>query len=118
MISQIIKNLLLDHDKLVELAKESFKEADQDGSGEIDVDELKDVLIKLTLLFKKEPPSEEDILDIIYEYDENGDGQFDLNSYYFIFKDILTAIMNVNARLEKEKREKEEKEGGDEKKEK
>ena len=37
MMAQVIKEILLDQNKLIQLAQESFKEADEDNSGEIDL---------------------------------------------------------------------------------
>ena len=37
MMAQVIKEILLDQKKLLELTSESFREADLDNSGEIDL---------------------------------------------------------------------------------
>ena len=104
MIAQVIKEILLDQNKLINLAQESFKEADEDNSGEIDIYELKNVLLKFTSMFTKDPLTEEDIEDIIANYDVHEKGCLDFNEYFLLIKDILYAILevNVNSSLAKE----------------
>ena len=104
MIAQVIKEILLDQNKLIDLAQESFKEADEDNSGEIDIYELKNVLLKFTSMFTKDPLTEEDIEDIIANYDVHEKGCLDFNEYFLLIKDILYAILevNVNSSLAKE----------------
>ena len=96
MIAQVIKEILLDQNKLIDLAQESFKEADEDNSGEIDIYELKNVLLKFTSMFTKDPLTEEDIEDIIANYDVHEKGCLDFNEYFLLIKDILYAILEVN----------------------
>ena len=43
-MAQVIKEILLDQKKLLELITESFQEVDEDGSGEIDLIELREFL--------------------------------------------------------------------------
>ncbi len=96
MMAQVIKEILLDQNKLIQLAQESFKEADEDNSGEIDLMELKQVLHKFVSLFTKDPPTEEDIEEIMANLDSHGKGLLDFNEFILLIKDILYAMLEAN----------------------
>ena len=96
MMSQVIKEILLDQNKLIKLAQESFKEADEDNSGEIDLMELRKVLLKFASIFTKDPPTEEDIEEIMANLDSHGKGMLDFNEFILLIKDILYAMLEAN----------------------
>ena len=95
-MAQVIKEILLDQNKLIQLAEESFKEADEDNSGEIDLMELRQVLLKFSSLFTKDPPTEEDIEEIMANLDSHGKGVLDFNEFIILIKDILYAMLEAN----------------------
>ena len=95
-MAQVIKEILLDQNKLIKLAEESFKEADEDNSGEIDLMELRQVLLKFSSLFTKDPPTEEDIEEIMANLDSHGKGVLDFNEFIILIKDILYAMLEAN----------------------
>ena len=95
-MAQVIKEILLDQNKLIKLAEESFKEADEDNSGEIDLMELRQVLLKFSSLFTKDPPTEEDIEEIMANLDSHGKGVLDFNEFILLIKDILYAMLEAN----------------------
>ena len=96
MMAQVIKEILLDQNKLINLAQESFKEADEDNSGEIDLMELRKVLLKFSSIFTKDPPTEEDIEEIMANLDSHGKGLLDFNEFILLIKDILYAMLEAN----------------------
>ncbi len=96
MMAQVIKEILLDQNKLINLAQESFKEADEDNSGEIDLMELRKVLLKFSSIFTKDPPTEEDIEEIMANLDSHGKGMLDFNEFILLIKDILYAMLEAN----------------------
>ena len=96
MMAQVIKEILLDQSKLLELTSESFREADLDNSGEIDLIELRDVLLKFVSIFTKSTPTKEDIEEIMANYDFHGKGSLEFNDFYFLIKDILYAMLEAN----------------------
>ena len=96
MMAQVIKEILLDQNKLINLAHESFKEADEDNSGEIDLMELRKVLLKFSSIFTKDPPTEEDIEEIMANLDSHGKGMLDFNEFILLIKDILYAMLEAN----------------------
>ena len=95
-MAQVIKEILLDQNKLINLAQESFKEADEDNSGEIDLMELRKVLLKFSSIFTKDPPTEEDIEEIMANLDSHGKGMLDFNEFILLIKDILYAMLEAN----------------------
>ena len=95
MMAQVIKEILLDQNKLIKLAQESFKEADEDNSGEIDLKELRKVLLKFASIFTKDPPTEEDIEEIMANLDSHGKGMLDFNEFILLIKDILYAMLEA-----------------------
>ena len=78
------------------MAQESFKEADEDNSGEIDLMELRKVLLKFSSIFTKDPPTEEDIEEIMANLDSHGKGMLDFNEFILLIKDILYAMLEAN----------------------
>ena len=96
MMAQVIKEILLDQKKLLDLITESFQEVDEDGSGEIDLIELREFLLKFVSIFTKSTPTKEDIEEIMANYDCHGKGALDFNDFYFLIKDILYAMHEEN----------------------
>ena len=96
MMAQVIKEILLDHKKFIELVTDCFKEIDEDGSGEIDFIELRDFLIKFVASFTKNTPTQEDIEELMANYDNDGKNTLNLNDFYILIKDLLYALLEVN----------------------
>ena len=95
-MAQVIKEILLDQKKLLDLITESFQEVDEDGSGEIDLIELREFLLKFVSIFTKSTPTKEDIEEIMANYDCHGKGALEFNDFYFLIKDILYAMLETN----------------------
>ena len=95
-MAQVIKEILLDQKKLLNLITESFQEVDEDGSGEIDLIELREFLLKFVSVFTKSTPTKEDIEEIMANYDCHGKGALEFNDFYFLIKDILYAMLEAN----------------------
>lgn len=87
-----IKEILLDTDKLIDLATTTFGEADVDHSGLIEIDELEKVLAKFSETIGKEPFSKEEVEEIMNYMDADGSGEIDMNEYLFLIKDLLYAM--------------------------
>ena len=90
-----IKEILLDRSLLIDLAKKAFDEADEDNSGEIDFEELSNLLINFSKIFNKEP-TKEDIKEIMNHLDNNNNGYLDFNEFFLLIKDILEAMLEAN----------------------
>ena len=73
-----------------------FERADKDNSGEIDFMELRNVLLKFSSIFTKDPPTEEDIEEIMANLDSHGKGVLDFNEFILLIKDILYAMLEAN----------------------
>ena len=95
-MAQVIKAILLDDTELKKLAKDCFKEVDEDGSGEIDFIELREFLIKFVASFTKNTPTEEDIEEIMANYDNSGKNTLNVDEFFILIKDLLGALLEVN----------------------
>ena len=92
----VIKDILLDEEKLLKLAKDCFVEIDEDGSGEIDFNELWGFLSKFVSLFTKTNPTQEDIEEIMVAYASEGKKELNLTDFFYFIKDVLYALMERN----------------------
>ena len=95
-MAQVIKEILLDQIKLLQLITESFQEVDEDGSGEIDFNELRGFLSKFVSLFTKTNPTQEDIEEIMVAYASEGKKELNLTDFFYFIKDVLYALMERN----------------------
>lgn len=91
--STIIKNILLDQKKIIELAKIAFEGVDEDGSGEIEEPELGKVLVDISNSLGGDPPTEDDIKEVFKHLDADRSGTVDLNEFTLLIKDILYAML-------------------------
>ena len=58
--------------------------------------ELRKVLLKFASIFTKDPPTEEDIEEIMANLDSHGKGVLDFNEFILLIKDILYAMLEAN----------------------
>ena len=79
-----IKKLLMDPKRLPEIEKmanDIFNEIDLDGSGDIDRDEMGEILTKMAESLGKPKPTQEEIDAEIDKYDEDKDGSIDKGEF-------------------------------------
>jgi Ca2+-binding EF-hand superfamily protein len=90
-----IKDILLDRNKLIQISKIAFDSADTDNSGSIDENELGEILIKFATNFNREPPTKEEINEVMRHLNGDESGKITFNEFIFLIKDILYAMLEI-----------------------
>ena len=91
-MSIAIKKILKDEALLEEVTKRAFDVVDTDKSGKIELKELKQILIQISLDFMTEPPNDDDIEQIMNKLDEDKNGTIELKEFQVLIKSILEAM--------------------------
>ena len=93
MYTNTIKAILLNQKKLFELAKIAFDSVDITKSGEIDENDLGKVLVDIAKSLGGDPPTQEDINEVMKHLDADRSGTIDLNEFTLLIKDVLYAML-------------------------
>ena len=73
-----------------QMVEQSFKEADLDGSGVIERNELIQIIHKLHIkLGVTEPPKDDEIQQFLNNYDTNSDGVISKEEYVKLVQDLI-----------------------------
>ena len=70
----------------------SFNGADSNKTGTITSDELYQILYTISIDIGANPPSKEDIKDVIFHLDKDRSGELELNEFRTLMKDILKTV--------------------------
>ena len=76
-MAKAIKDILSSDKKFTEVAKVAFDSVDVDKSGQIDGEELEKVMIQIASDMGAEPPSKEDVLEVLQHLDTDRSGKID-----------------------------------------
>lgn len=96
MKSKTIDNIINDKKKFDIIAKSSFDLVDQDGSGFIDSAELKNVLTNLANDIGNDPPTEEELKQMLKLLDTDGSGKIEYNEFQVLIRDILETLLEAD----------------------
>ena len=89
-----IKAILQDEAKLKEVARVAFDSVDTDRSGQIDQEELTKVMQQISGDLGTEPPTKEDVLEVLKHLDTDKSGKIDFNEFIVLIRDVLKAMVN------------------------
>ena len=92
-MSNAIKKILNDKKLLEQVTKRCFDSVDMDKSGKIDTKELKEILIQISLDFKAEPPTDEEVKSVLDTLDSNKNGTVELLEFQVLIEDLLKAML-------------------------
>ena len=92
-MSNAIKKILNDEKLLEQVTKRSFDSVDTDKSGKIDTKELKQILIQISMDFKAEPPTDDEVKDVLNQLDTDHSGTVELAEFQVLVKDLLKAML-------------------------
>ena len=92
-MSDSIKEILNNEKKLKEVAKVAFESVDTDKSGQIDQEELTKVMAQISGDIGAEPPSKEEVDEVLKHLDTDKSGKIDFNEFLVLIRDVLKAMV-------------------------
>ncbi len=92
-MSKAIKDILKNDKKFTEVAKVAFDSVDSDKSGTIDANELEKVMVQIANDMGADPPTKEDVLEVMEHLDVDHSGKIDFNEFKVLIKDVLEAML-------------------------
>ena len=92
-MSNAIKKILNDDNILSEVTKRSFDEVDTNHSGKIDLKELTEILNQISVDFKAEPPTDEELTQVFNVLDTDKSGTIDFIEFKALIKEVLEAML-------------------------
>ena len=96
-MSKAIKDILSSDKKFTEVAKVAFDSVDVDKSGTIDATELEKVMVQIASDMGAEPPSKEDLQEVLEHLDTDKSGKIDFNEFKILIRDVLEAMLDSDA---------------------
>ena len=96
-MSDAIKEILKNKKKLNEVAKVAFDSVDTDRSGQIDQEELEKVMTQISQDMGAEPPSKEDVKEVLEHLDTDHSGKIDFEEFSQLIKDVLNAMIEEDS---------------------
>jgi Ca2+-binding EF-hand superfamily protein len=92
-MSDAIKDILSNEEKFNEVAKIAFDSVDSDKSGQIDAGELEKVMTQIATDLGADPPSKEDVLEVLGQLDTDNSGKISFDEFKVLMKEILQAML-------------------------
>ena len=92
-MAEAIKEILNNEKKLEEVARVAFNSVDTDNSGLIDQNELSKVMAQISGDIGAEPPSNEEVQEVLTHLDTDKSGKIDFNEFKVLIKDDLKAMI-------------------------
>ncbi|CAK74054.1 unnamed protein product (macronuclear) [Paramecium tetraurelia] len=99
-----VKDILKDKKKVRFVAESAFKQVDKDGSGYLERPELEEVMnnvaadlgveVSITSI-TLQPPTSEEIDEVLKELDENGDGKLSIDEFQVLIEQVLEMMAKV-----------------------
>ena len=95
-MSKAIKDILSNEKKFSEVAKVAFDSVDTDKSGQIDGSELEKVMVQIASDMGADPPTKEDVMEVLEHLDEDKSGKIDFEEFKVLIRDVLEAMLDEN----------------------
>jgi Ca2+-binding EF-hand superfamily protein len=89
-----IKAILVDDDKLMEIARDVFESVDTDGLGFIEARELKQVMVGVASDLGMPEPSDADVQEVMRSLSANSDGKIGLDEFKALMKAVLQMMIS------------------------
>ena len=92
-MSKAIKDILNNEKKFNEVARVAFDSVDTDKSGQIDGNELEKVMVQIATDMGAEPPTKEDVMEVLEHLDEDKSGKISFDEFKVLIRDVLEAML-------------------------
>ena len=93
-MTESIKEIINNEQKLKQVARAAFDSVDTDKSGQIDQSELTKVLEQISGDLEVDPPTQEEVKEVLTHLDKDKSGKIDFNEFVVLIKDILQAMIS------------------------
>ena len=93
-MSNAIRKILNEPNLLAQVTKRCFDSVDTNQSGRIETKELKDILIQISMDFKAEPPTDEEVKGVLDQLDTDHSGTVELKEFEVLIADLLKAMLD------------------------
>ena len=90
---EVIKEILNDERKLNVLTKIAFQAVDKDGSKVIEQAELEKIMAQICMDMGAEVPSKEDVQEVLFDLDSDGNKTIEIGEFKAFIKDILEGMI-------------------------
>ena len=90
---EVIKEILNDERKLNVLTKIAFQAVDKDGSKVIEQAELEKIMAQICMDMGAEVPSKEDVQEVLFDLDSDGNKTIEIGEFKAFIKDILKGMI-------------------------
>ena len=94
-MAEELEKILNDEAAMNAICKEAFEEVDKDKSGEIDESELEAIMKDISKKIKIDPPTKEDVKDILNSLDSDHSGKLSLKEFSKFMHLILSAALQA-----------------------
>lgn len=88
-----IKSILKSDKMFTQVAKVAFDSVDDDRSGQIDAQELEKVMSQIASDMGAEPPSKEDVAEVLETLDTDKSGKISFGEFKVLIKDVLLCML-------------------------
>ena len=92
-MSATVKQILASEEKLNDVARAAFDSVNTNKTGEINYSELEAVMIQVSKDLGTQPPSANDVNEVIKHLDTNKDGVISFDEFKVLIKDVLNAMI-------------------------
>jgi Ca2+-binding EF-hand superfamily protein len=92
-MNSVVINILKNEKKFLQVTKTAFEIVDVDKSGSIDIDELGTVMRIISNDFGSDPPTKEEIAEVMECLDVDKSGTVEFDEFKLFIKDVLCVLL-------------------------
>ena len=98
---KVLQNILSDKDKIKMVADAAFEAVDVDNSGDLDKEELTEIMRTVAHDMNVKQPSESDVEAVLKEVDEDYDSKVDKDEFVNLIERVLMKLLESEEELQK-----------------
>ena len=88
-----VEKVLNNQEQLTQLCKAAFDSVDEDGSGFLELTEMKKVMSQVAADVGCEAPSEQQVMEVMKELDVNGDEKISFEEFKVLIIEVLKGLV-------------------------
>mmetsp|Transcript_9153 Transcript_9153/g.8108 ORF Transcript_9153/g.8108 Transcript_9153/m.8108 type:complete len:129 (+) Transcript_9153:20-406(+) len=98
---KVLQSILSDKEKIKMVADAAFEAVDVDNSGDLDKEELTEIMQTVAFDMSVKQPSESDVEAVLREVDDNYDGKVDKLEFVQLIERVLMKLLESEEELQK-----------------